>query len=544
MKTKKSFFLILLLSFLTNSTFSQIDTAWIRTWDSQQWDQAEAITTDESNNIYVAGWSYEWNTNEDFIFAKYDPNGNLVWSRIRNYTSGDQATKILYDHQGHIYVAGFVNGSYSTTGGALCLMKYSTDGDSIWEFVDFNTSVAQVSAMEMDHDGNIILAGFDGGTLGSAVFVTIKVDPQGNELWYQTFNNNGPNESNRIYGMCIDAANNIYVTGVCDEWTYFATDIFTIKYAPNGDTLWVRQFDSPANNYDAGWKVLIDQDNNLIVGGQVGTTSPAQTDYVILKYDTAGTLLYSKYFNYPGPQSFDIFQDLLLDDSGNIYLLGNSSTNNAQNTVRMELIKFNTNGDTVWTARWGNASGYEPREMVMDAQNNIYITGFYYDSNTNTGYNGFTISYDMNGHERWENIYTDTANSEQELYALALDSNNDLIVTGRTHSSSVFDFVTIKYANSTSGVPVLPEIQSELSLHCDPNPVSSISVIYFSLNNDAETYFRVLDLDGREIRRIQTGNHLAGSYSILLNANGIAEGVYFIQMISGNQTIQKKIIVE
>lgn len=544
MKTKKSFFLILLLSFLTNSTFSQIDTAWIRTWDSQQWDQAEAITTDESNNIYVAGWSYEWNTNEDFIFAKYDPNGNLLWSRIRNYTSGDQATKILYDHQGHIYVAGFVNGSYSTTGGALCLMKYSTDGDSIWEFVDFNTSVAQVSAMEMDHDGNIILAGFDGGTLGSAVFVTIKVDPQGNELWYQTFNNNGPNESNRIYGMCIDAANNIYVTGVCDEWTYFATDIFTIKYAPNGDTLWVRQFDSPANNYDAGWKVLIDQDNNLIVGGQVGTTSPAQTDYVILKYDTAGTLLYSKYFNYPGPQSFDIFQDLLLDDSGNIYLLGNSSTNNAQNTVRMELIKFNTNGDTVWTARWGNASGYEPREMVMDAQNNIYITGFYYDSNTNTGYNGFTISYDMNGHERWENIFTDTANSEQELYALALDSNNDLIVTGRTHSSSVFDFVTIKYANSTSGVPVLPEIQSGLSLHCDPNPVSSISVIHFSLNNDAETYFRVLDLDGREIRRIQTGNHLAGSYSILLNANGIAEGVYFIQMISGNQTIQKKIIVE
>lgn len=543
MKTKKSFFLILLLSFLTNSTFSQIDTAWIRTWDSQQWDQAEAITTDESNNIYVAGWSYEWNTNEDFIFAKYDPNGNLVWSRIRNYTSGDQATKILYDHQGHIYVAGFVNGSYSTTGGALCLMKYSTDGDSLWEFVDFNTSVAQVSAMEMDHDGNIILAGFDGGTMGSAVFVTIKVDPQGNELWYQTFNNNGPNESNRIYGMCIDAANNIYVTGVCDEWTYFATDIFTIKYAPNGDTLWVRQFDSPANNYDAGWKVLIDQDNNLIVGGQVGTTSPAQTDYVILKYDTAGTLLYSKYFNYPGPQSFDIFQDLLLDDSGNIYLLGNSSTNNAQNTVRMELIKFNTNGDTVWTARWGNASGYEPREMVMDAQYNIYITGFYYDSNTNTGYNGFTISYDMNGHERWENIYTDTANSEQELYALILDSNNDLIVTGRTHSSSVFDFATIKYANSTSGVPVLPEIQSELSLHCDPNPVSSISVIYFSLNNDAETYFRVLDLNGREIRRMQTGIHRAGTYSIPFDATELTSGVYFIQLVSGNQTVQRKIVV-
>lgn len=543
MKTKKSFFLILLLSFLTNSTFSQIDTAWIRTWDSQQWDQAEAITTDESNNIYVAGWSYEWNTNEDFIFAKYDPSGNLLWSRIRNYTSGDQATKILYDHQGHIYVAGFVNGSYSTTGGALCLMKYSADGDSLWEFVDFNTSVAQVSAMEMDHDGNIILAGFDGGTLGSAVFVTIKVDPQGNELWYQTFNNNGPNESNRIYGMCIDAANNIYVTGVCDEWTYFATDIFTIKYAPNGDTLWVRQFDSPANNYDAGWKVLIDQDNNLIVGGQVGTTSPAQTDYVILKYDTAGTLLYSKYFNYPGPQSFDIFQDLLLDDSGNIYLLGNSSTNNAQNTVRMELIKFNTNGDTVWTARWGNASGYEPREMVMDAQNNIYITGFYYDSNTNTGYNGFTISYDMNGRERWENIYTDTANSEQELYALILDSNNDLIVTGRTHSSSVFDFATIKYANSTSGVPVLPEIQSELSLHCDPNPVSSISVIYFSLNNDAETYFRVLDLNGREIRRMQTGIHRAGTYSFPFDATELTSGVYFIQLVSGNQTVQRKIVV-
>ncbi|MBK7853185.1 MAG: T9SS type A sorting domain-containing protein [Bacteroidetes bacterium] len=28
------------------------------------------------------------------------------------------------------------------------------------------------------------------------------------------------------------------------------------------------------------------------------------------------------------------------------------------------------------------------------------------------------------------------------------------------------------------------------------------------------------------------------------NSNGLSQGVYFIQMISGNQTIQKKIIVE
>ena len=118
---------------------AQIDTAWVRNWDSQLWDEAHAVVTDDSNNVYVAGWNYEWGVNYDFIFAKYDANGNFKWSKTRNYTSGDQATQILYDPQGFIYVAGFVNGVYSTTGGSFCLMKYSTNGDSIWEFVDSHT---------------------------------------------------------------------------------------------------------------------------------------------------------------------------------------------------------------------------------------------------------------------------------------------------------------------------------------------------------------------------------------------------------------------
>lgn len=544
MKTLRILSALSVLLCMNSFAFSQIDTAWVRTWDSQNWDEIHAVATDASNNIYVAGWSYEWGVNEDFIFAKYDPDGNLLWSKIKNYASGDQATHILVDEQGYVFVAGFVYGSYSTTGGLLCLMKYTTNGDSVWEYIDNNTSVAQVSEIAMDHSGNIIIAGFDGGTMGSADFVTIKVDSAGNGLWFQSYNNNGPNESNRIRGLCIDGNDNIYVTGSCDEWTYFASDIFTIKYAPNGDTLWMRQFNSPANDYDAAYKILLNPNGDLVIGGQVSSSGPAQTDYVILKYDTAGNLKYSKYFNYPGPQSFDNFNDMLIDASGNIYLVGNSSTNNAQNTVRLQLIKFNNDGDTLWTSRWGPGFGFQPTQMVMDDNSNVYIAGHFYDDVNGSGISGFAIRYDADGTIRWETVFCDTTNLEEEFYALALDANKDLIAAGRVHSDNFFDFLTVKYRNSVSGLPGISTLPSGLSLQCVPNPVNGTALFTYTVPVRNEVGLRIVDLTGRVVAEFGNFTQAPGRYTMPFSTAGIKPGLYIAELVSGSRRVQEKIIIE
>jgi hypothetical protein len=525
-------------------SFAQADTAWVRTWNSGYWDEAHSVTTDDSNNIYVAGWSYEWGVNYDFIFAKYDANGNLKWSKTRSYSTGEQATKILYDHAGHIYIAGFVNGVYSHTGGSFCLMKYTLNGDSIWEYIDNNTYDGEVKAMAIDKSGNIIIAGFEntGSTGISSDYMTMKIDSGGTLQWYKTFNNWGPNQSNKIYDLCIDKHDAIYVTGICDDSVNFYTDIITFKYDKDGNEIWKKQYNGPFNYYDGVRKILVDDKINVFVTGFCSSNSPAQSDIVLLKYDSLGTLKLSSFYDFkPAPQSFDEPVDMKLDGAGNIYIVGKSSSNNSQATMRIATLKFNSEGDTVWTRRWGLSGDKQPQQMIMDDAANIYITGHYY-ANNGTGYNGITMKYDSSGRLLWESSYEDSTNKEQLLFGITLDNENDIIVTGRTHSPTTFDFATIKYRNHSVGINVVKENSESLLVYGYPNPFSTKTTLNYYLPAYSESTLRIYTILGREIATIRDAEKRIGWHSYTFDTGELPSGIYFCRLECGTSYKLTKLI--
>ena len=540
---KKIFISLIQIAFLLYGVqcIAQINNKWIRTWDSQLWDESHAVTTDDSCNIYIAGWNYEWKVNYDFIFAKYSPDGNMKWNKIRNYSSGDQASHILYDGHGNIYIAGFVYGDYSRTGGKMCLMKYTVNGDSIWEYVENNNSLAQVSKMAIDDSCNIILAGFDG--LDNSDFVTLKIDSAGNQRWLKTYSNSGPNDADKINDMCLDQDGNIYVTGFSDDTINFYLDILTIKYNQNGDTVWMRRFNGPANYFDSGNKILVDKEKNVFVAGVVDSKTPLNSNYVLLKYDSNGTLKWSKYFDYqPARISFDYVRDMVMDKAGNIYLTGSSSTDNSQATMRIATVKFNQKGDTIWTARWGTSGDKQPQQMVIDSMANIYITGFYYDYG-GTGYNAITLKYDSVGILKWEAHYHDESNKEEMFNALTLDAKNDLIVTGRTHSDSYYDFLTIKYQNSITGIPVFEAGNTDLHINCYPNPFSESTLINYYLPTNSRVSLKLFDMLGNEIKDIYGGYQESGNHTLPFSSNGLMAGIYFLELTAENKNCSEKIII-
>jgi hypothetical protein len=543
MKTKLILAFAAMISCFGNA-WAQIDTSWVRTWDSQFWDEAHAVTTDDSNNVYVAGWSYEWGANYDFIFAKYDAAGNYKWSKVINYTSGDQARKVLYDHQGHIYIGGFVNGVYSTTGGQFCLMKYSTDGDSLWQFVDNNTSVAIVNDMAMDDSGNVILAGYDQTSLNSEQFSLVKVDTGGVERWFASFNNMGPNQSNLINSIVVDHGGNIYVTGTVDDTVNFYTDIITIKYSPLGDTLWKRIYNGPANYYDYGIKNCIDSNGDIMVAGTLSYHNPYSSDMVLLKYDSLGNLLTVSTYDYqPATQSFDAVVDVKADAAGNVYVLGQSSSDNSQGTMRVALLKYDVNGDTVWTVRWGQSGDKQPRQLFIDTGANLYVAGYNYNSSF-TGYDGMVFRFDSSSVMDWMvPFYGDSTNVENEFYAMALDKNNDLVAVGRTHATSVFDFLLAKYRNSVAGIQEQKDAVSGMDIFCYPNPFADHAVIRYFLADNSTIKISVLDLNGREVQLLYAGSQGSGEHMLQLNAASMNSGIYLCRIADGNTIRQTKMLI-
>lgn len=531
--------------FLALSVNAQVDTAWTRLWDSQYWDEAHAITTDDSNNVYVAGWSLEWGTNYDFIFSKYNSDGNLQWTKIKNYASDDQASHILYDHQGNIYIGGFVYGTFGTVGGSICLMKYTTNGDSIWEFVDNHTYVAQVKSMKFDNQGNIILAGYE-KTSGSnsSDYVTMKIDATGNQHWYETYTNNAPNDIDNLWDMCVDADNYIYVTGESVSKIHSNREIASIKYNPNGDTVWVKRVIGSSDTSSCGKKIVVDQDKNVFVGGYITTQTPLGSDIVLIKYDSSSSLIWKKYYDYqPATMSNDILVDMKMDNAGNIYITGTSSSTSSTSTQRILTIKYNANGDTLWTRRWGTSGVKYPQQLAIDNMANIYSAGSYW-STSGTGYDAIILKYDSFGMLKWEAKYNYGTNLEQGFYALTVDGNNDIVAAGRTQTANTIDFLIVKYLNGTTGFRPIENGNSKLLIDCYPNPFTNTTFINFNLPAITEASLKVFDLIGNEVRVLIEGKLQAGNHRLQFNADGLKAGIYFLRLANNNNQLTRKIVIQ
>ena len=73
-------------------------------------------------------------------------------------------------------------------------------------------------------------------------------------VWLRTYDAVG---RDRAYGVAVDSANNIIVTGEINNYQ----DYCTIKYDPDGNVLWVETYDS--SNQDRARDVAVDAQDNV-----------------------------------------------------------------------------------------------------------------------------------------------------------------------------------------------------------------------------------------------------------------------------------------
>jgi len=539
MKTK--FFLLVTAFLFSLSLTAQIDRVWVRTYEAGAWDEAHAVTTDPQGNVYVTGYSYVWGTSCDIVTLKYTSSGILEWAKTFNDSGpGFEEGRCITFYNGNLYVAGFSAQGGGIALGRFVLLKYTPAGDTVWTYLDANTWEGTPTAMKIDQLGNIILAGYNGST--NSQYVTMKIDTDGHLLWFRTYDNYGPNELNKIWDMCIDNINNIYVTGQSDDITNFYSDIVTIKYNSEGDSLWVKRFNGPGNYFDIGVKIRVDNMGSVYIGGKVGNKAAPYNDFELIKYDTAGNFIWHREYNNIY-NTFDEFVGMGIDNSGNIYEMGVGQKTNNNISKFIETIKYKSNGDTVWTSQFDTPNEDEPQNMIMDDQANLYITGYNYNPVAGR-WNGLTCSFDSNGVLRWFDQFNGLLNKEDDLYDLTLDNNNNLIVTGRTYNdTTVEDYVTIKYSNGSLGIQKLWYTESGIQVKCYPNPFISSTTITWLLPQDAHVVLKVYDFTGHEVKTLVDGRMAKGEHIVKFDATGLPAGVYFYQLRIDGRIETKKMIM-
>lgn len=211
---------------------------------------------------------------------------------------------------------------------------------------------------------------------------------------------------------------------------------------------WTQRYNSPYNSTDIGYKIATDNTGNIYLGGVVKHEINSYSyDFCIIKYNSAGILLWTQIYGSSG--SLEYLNDIALDDSGNVYATGYKSNGNYYLPFfDFCTLKYDTNGILQWVQFYnGPGNNYdESRDITLDKQANVYITGTSVGTAGSTDYDYCTIKYNSDGIQQWIRRHSIGVNERDIAMLIVSDTFSNIYVTGSTGNVGTgSDCTTIKY---------------------------------------------------------------------------------------------------
>jgi uncharacterized delta-60 repeat protein len=313
-----------------------------------------------------------------------------------------------------------------------------------------NGYAANANDFAIDSSDNVIVTGYRTVTAGYADYATIKYSIAGAALWTNYYNGPG-NRDDEAMAVAVDSQDNVIVTGysASTSATPINYDYATIKYSSAGVPLWTNRYNGPGNSTDWAIAVVVDTNDDIVVTGRsYASTTSLSSDYATIKYSSAGVPLWTNRYNGPGgAYSNDEATAVALDSNNDVVVTGHSA--GASSTASdYATVKYSSAGVPLWTNRYhGTASGGATAYAVaVDGDNNVIVTGGAANSSAR---DYATIKYSGMGVPLWTNLYDGPVNSDDQANAVVVDGNGDVLVTGYSTGTGYHtDYATIKYSGS------------------------------------------------------------------------------------------------
>ncbi|MFC2088139.1 SBBP repeat-containing protein [Calditrichota bacterium] len=253
--------------------------------------------------------------------------------------------------------------------------------------------------------------------------------------------------SDNAYALTIDDQNNIYVTGTSYSSSTHK-DIIILKYNSSGIIQWTARYNNQGNGPEWANDIAVDAQGNVYVTGSSFIDLVTYEDYITIKYNSSGVEQWVAHYNGPD-DSYDVANALTVDTQGNVYVTGRSTGTGTLFDFDFATVKYNSSGEEQWVARHnGSANDWdEANALAVDAQGNIYVTGYSVDSVTGSDYT--TIKYNSSGVEQWIVHYNGPGNSSDGANSLVIDDQSNVYITGKSYGlQTSSDYATIKYNSS------------------------------------------------------------------------------------------------
>ncbi|WP_153821323.1 hypothetical protein [Polyangium spumosum] len=291
----------------------------------------------------------------DVLLAKITPLGEVVWAKRFGDADTQQAYAVASDAMGNIYVGGRVFGSVDFGNGVLTsagsddafVAKFDTNGDPMWSKLFGDASTQQVRAIEVTKANQVILAGTFTGTVnfGGTTFTSAggtdsfvaKLDETGFHAGSRRFGGQGFDE---VRAIALGEMGQVYMTGIFDSTLDIIAnqplaskglrDVFAAQLSPTLSPVWANAWgDSSAQE---AFDIDLSPTGELLLagafegkvdfGGQVVATADASTRalYVVRLASSGDVVLSAKSFG--DATAFVTQAHLAVDASDQLVVVG------------------------------------------------------------------------------------------------------------------------------------------------------------------------------------------------------------------------------
>lgn len=398
---KKAGFLI--LSFLVivtaGGSVSGQTVAWTRQFGTAGNEAVRAIATDGVDNVYVVGdtdGALPGQTSAgrfDVFIRKYNPNGDIIWTRQFG-TAGNDFVGLIgggiaVGGEG-VYVGGFTNGTFpgqtSAGGFDAFLRKYDIDGTELWTHQFGTPGFDDIHDVAVDDDNGVYVAGSVVGQLpgqtwagGSDDYVR-KYNSEGAIVWTRQA---GTAAFEHFNAIAVDHFG-IYAVGHTDgtqpgQVSAGGFDAYTRRYNRNGQLVWTRQFGTAA--FDIALSVDADDGGIYVVGGTEGAlpgqTSAGSRDAFVRKYNPGGHQMWTRQFGTLGfDQAIGVSSnglDLAVSGAVSGALPGQTYAGGIRDAF---VRKYDTLfANEIWTLQFGTSGFDSAFDALMPSGNTVYVGG-------------------------------------------------------------------------------------------------------------------------------------------------------------------------
>lgn len=170
-------------------------------------------------------------------------------------------------------------------------------------------------------------------------------------------------------------------------------------------------------------------DGNYIISAIAAGVGAGSNDFLLMKVNTAGTILWSK--TYGGSLGESPYYVEVCQDGG--YILTGSTGSYGQGSADVFLVKTASDGALQW-ARTVGGSATDVGWFVKQANDGSYYVSGYTTSFAGPSFNGYFLKFDTGGNLLWSKVFNGTGGDL--FYGMNKTKDGGMVLTGSTSTKS------------------------------------------------------------------------------------------------------------